>query len=110
MSRIGSTTGTPKAAALPIQTVPYPLVHIAARFRKRQREGDPPCRPEAAPSALTSCNRASAVVRVEYRGTGKGPRTLGVDCPACGERHAVNISWRKATAYDKGREPKLVLK
>lgn len=46
--------------------------------------------------------RVAAAPGVERR-----PLSAIVDCPACGNRHAVGVSWRPATPRDEGREPEL---
>ena len=39
----------------------------------------------------------------------KPPRTLMVDCPACGMDHQVKPTWRRSLEVDEGQEPELVI-
>jgi acetyl esterase/lipase len=50
------------------------------------------------------------VVRLALRGRDghKPPRTLLVDCPACGVNHRVAPSWRRSHGGEEGR-PELVV-
>lgn len=63
------------------------------------------------PTGFYGCARAGRgrVVRLAWAGPGRPPRSAELDCPACGETHRVALSWRRATALDRDREPELVL-
>jgi acetyl esterase/lipase len=51
------------------------------------------------------------IVRLAWLGRKgqKPPRTLSVDCPACGFTHNAVPTWRAPTDVDEGREPELAV-
>lgn len=55
--------------------------------------------------------RGGRIVRVGLIGhpRRKPPRTLMVDCPACGLDHQVKPTWRRSLEVDEGQEPELVI-
>jgi hypothetical protein len=51
------------------------------------------------------------LVRVGLTGdSNRPPRSAMVKCPACGNEHLVELTWRQPREADEGREPELFLK
>ena len=57
-----------------------------------------------------SRNGEARLVRVGVRKGQRSPKAAVVRCPACGERHQVDLAWRPLIAADKGLKPEVLVR